>query len=65
MQRWEYRVRKNHWSRNGAEIRWPGKFADKDLDRLGGEGWELVSVTEIYGPDFMMTTFYLKRPLAD
>lgn len=44
-----------------AMTRWEYRTASEagQLDRLGGEGWELVAVTDVEGRE----RFYLKRPL--
>lgn len=54
MQKWEYKV---------VEADRTGIGSEEQLNSLGKEGWELVSVTAVMMGPFVSKVFYLKRPV--
>ena len=49
IQKWEYKIKSD--------------LSREELNQLGGEGWELVSVTSEEYPESFQDTFYFKRKI--
>jgi|RhiMetdeSRZDD1v2_1073273.scaffolds.fasta_scaffold01570_7 hypothetical protein len=71
MQQWEYRRLCYGWDDERRDLIWEdtkegdvdGDTLDKRLNRLGREGWELVSVEKISDVSHVVVNFYFKRPI--
>ena len=64
---WEYRfVTKGCERHRELSIHAIDKSHENELNHLGLEGWELVSVVPLFGEgETMAVTYILKRPLAN
>jgi hypothetical protein len=71
MQEWEYRRLCYGWDENKRDLVWEdmeekavdGNTLDERLNKLGGEGWELIGVEKISDLSHVVVSFYLKRPM--
>ena len=64
---WEYRfVTKGCERHRELSIHATEKSHENELNRLGAEGWELVSVVPLFGEsETMAVTYILKRQLSN
>jgi len=58
MQKWEYLVEDEGWRGGGSDL-------EGQLNHLGEEGWELISVYQTPSMTHGQTLYYFKRPKTD